>query len=130
MKNKKTGFKELIISFKTTIENTYNVYIVDISGKSPWPLFRHESFQLWESQITAFFIAKTNDYVTINQDGISLISLDSFDKKYIKSADGQEKMIHAIESVNYLKVDAENFIHFDFSGHTKKIKIIQQFLVH
>ena len=32
MKNKKTGFKELIISFKTTIENTYNVYIVDISG--------------------------------------------------------------------------------------------------
>jgi hypothetical protein len=66
MRNRKTGFKELIISFKTVIENTYNVYIVDISGKSPWPLFRHESFQLWESQITAFFLEKTLDYVTIN----------------------------------------------------------------
>jgi hypothetical protein len=66
MKNKKSGFKELIISFKTVIENTYNVYIVDISGDKPWPLFRHESFQLWETQITAFFINKTNDYVTIN----------------------------------------------------------------
>lgn len=88
MKNKKTGLKELIVSFKTVTENTYNVYIVDISQDEPIPLFRHESFQLWETQITAFFIKKTNDYVTINQDGISLISLDSFDKRYIKSADG------------------------------------------
>lgn len=89
MKNQKTGFKELIISFKTVIENTYNVYIVDISDeKNPIPLFRHESFQLWESQIAAFFINKTSDYITINEEGISLISLDSFDKRYIKSADG------------------------------------------
>jgi hypothetical protein len=124
MKNKKTGFKELIISFKTVIENTYNVYIVDISSDDPWPLFRHESFQLWETQIAAFFINKTNDYVTINGEGISLISLDSFDKRYIKSADGQEKMIHAIESVNYLKVDPNNFIHFDFSGPNRQIKIV------
>ena len=65
-KNKTTNFKELIVSFKTSIENTYNVYIVDISGDEPWPLFRHESFQLWETQITAFFIGKTMDYITIN----------------------------------------------------------------
>lgn len=127
MRNKNTGFKELIISFKTVVENTYNVYIVDISQGEPWPLFRHESFQLWETQITAFFIHKTNDYVTINQDGISLISLESFDKKYVKSADGQEKMIHAIESVNYLKVDLNNFIHFDFASPIKKLRIVQQF---
>ena len=66
MRDKKTGYKELIVSFKTVIENTYNVYIIDISKEDPWPLFRHESFQLWETQITAFFITKTNDYVTIN----------------------------------------------------------------
>jgi hypothetical protein len=65
-KNKTTNLKELIVSFKTVVENTYNVYIVDISGDEPWPLFRHESFQLWESQITAFFISKTMDYITIN----------------------------------------------------------------
>lgn len=99
------------------MSNTYNIYIVDISGENPWPLFRHESFQLWESKIAAFFLKKTSDYVMINQDGISLICLESFDKRYIKSADGQEKMIHAIESVNYLKVDKDNFIYFDFSSH-------------
>ena len=121
-------FKELIVSYKTTITNTYNVYIVDISVDEPWPLFRHESFQLWESQITAFFIEKNNDYVTINRDGISLISLDSFDKKYIKSADGQEKMIHSIESANYLKAHPNNFIYFDFAGNNKVINIVQQFM--
>jgi hypothetical protein len=44
MRNKKSGFKELIVSFKTINVNTYNVYIVDISEKNPTPLFRHESF--------------------------------------------------------------------------------------
>lgn len=66
MRNKNNGYKELIVSFKTVVENTYNVYIVDISKDEPVPLFRHESFQLWETQITAFFIKKTRDYVTIN----------------------------------------------------------------
>lgn len=127
MRNPKTNFKELIVSYKTVVSNCYNVYIVDISGEHPWPLFRHESFQLWESQITAFFIHKNNDYVTINSDGISMISLDSFDKKYIKSANGQEKMIHSIESVNYLKSNHNNFIYFDFSGPQKLINVVQQF---
>ena len=43
-KNKKSGYKELIVSYKTINSNTYNVYIVDISGETPIPLFRHESF--------------------------------------------------------------------------------------
>lgn len=115
------------MSYKTILSNCYNVYIVDISKERPWPLFRHESFQLWESQITAFFLKSTSDYVTINKDGISLISLDCFDKRYIKSADGQEKMIHSIESVNYLKVDKDNFIYFDFSGEKKIVNVVQQF---
>jgi hypothetical protein len=63
----------------------------------------------------------------INQAGISLISLGSFDKRYIKTANGQEKMIHAIESINYLKVDPENFVFFDFAGPKKLLKIEQQF---
>jgi hypothetical protein len=38
------GYKELIVSYKTINENTYNVYIVDIAGVAPIPIFRHESF--------------------------------------------------------------------------------------
>ena len=33
-------------------------------------------------------------------------------------------MIHAIQSVNYLKVDPNNFIHFDFSSPNKKLRIV------
>ena len=44
MRNKKTKYKELIVSYKTVSENTYNVYICDISSDRPCPVFRHESF--------------------------------------------------------------------------------------
>ena len=49
IRNYKEQHKELVVSYKTINENTYNVYIVDISGLEPIPIFRHESFQLWES---------------------------------------------------------------------------------
>ena len=52
-----------------------------------------------------------------------MISLGSFDKRYVKTANGQEKMVHAIESINYLKVDPENFVFFDFAGPKKLLKI-------
>ena len=49
VRNEKERFKELIVSYKTINENTFNIFIVDISGVEPIPLYRHESFQLWES---------------------------------------------------------------------------------
>lgn len=47
----KAPFKELVIGFKTIYINTYNVVIQDISGdvEKRTTLYRHESFQLWES---------------------------------------------------------------------------------
>jgi hypothetical protein len=44
VRNEKECYKELIVSYKTINENTYNVFIVDISGVEPIPLYRHESF--------------------------------------------------------------------------------------
>jgi hypothetical protein len=52
----------------------------------------------------------------INRDGISVISLAAGQKRTIKDFNGQEKMIHPLESANYLKVDGDNFINFEFSG--------------
>jgi len=60
----------------------------------------------------------------INRDGISVISLGSSLKRSIKDSSGQEKMIHPLESTNYLKVDKDNFIQFDFSGQKKVINIL------
>ena len=45
----KNRLKELVLSYKTIHSNVYTVMVVDISRKTPWPLYRHESFQLWES---------------------------------------------------------------------------------
>ena len=112
MRNEKKKLKELVVSYKSININTYNVYVVDISGDNPWPLFRHESFQLWESQSSAFYLEKSKDYVMINRDGISVLSLGSFQKKNVTARNGQAKMIHSLESANYLKVDPNNNLTF------------------
>ena len=51
--NHGANYKELVISFKTIYINTYNVTIMDISseGSDTHTLYRHESFQLWESKV-------------------------------------------------------------------------------
>jgi len=50
VRNKKKKFKELVVSFKTIFINVYNVCVMDISNhRNIRTIFRHESFQLWES---------------------------------------------------------------------------------
>lgn len=36
-------------------------------------------------------------------------------------------MLHSLESINYLKVDSENCVLFDFAGDDKEISIQQQY---
>ena len=122
---KESKLKELVVSYKTIHSNVYNVQVCDISRNTPWPIYKHESFQLWESQISAFYIDKNREFVMINRDGISVMSLASGTKRSVKACNGQEKMIHPLESTNYLKVDKDNFINFEFSGNKKVINIQQ-----
>lgn len=77
LRNPVNNFKELIISYKTIFINTYTVRVIDISTEDPWPIYSHESFQLWESQVTGFFLEKTMDFVTINREGINVLTLAS-----------------------------------------------------
>jgi hypothetical protein len=46
----------------------------------------------------------------INRDGISVMALGSEGKRSIKAQNGQEKMIHPLESTSYLKVESDNYI--------------------
>ena len=56
-KCKEKGYKELIISYKTIYMNTYNVTVIDITSPTVFKtIFRHESFQLWESPIKGFMV--------------------------------------------------------------------------
>ena len=53
------------------------------------------------------------DYVILTQNGIDVIALGSFDKRIITGKDGQERVIHCLEQINYLKVDPDNLIEFE-----------------
>lgn len=57
-------------------------------------------------------ISNNNTFVTLNRDGINVFSLNSTNKRKIKDANGDDRIIHSFESVNYLKLDPANAIVF------------------
>jgi len=56
--------------------------------------------------------SKNNDFVIINREGINLIALGDTDTREIIDSDGNERIIHSLASMNYLKVDKGNFIKY------------------
>jgi len=90
-------------------------------------LFRHESFQLWESQITGFYLSKNKDFVTINREGINVITLNANDRRAVTACNGQEQMIHSLASTNYLKIETSNFILFEFATDNKVVSIMHEY---
>jgi hypothetical protein len=134
LRNPKEGYKELVISYKTIYINTYNVTIMDISNVS-WDkevtqqstLFRHESFQLWESEIKGLILENNKDFVTLSKAGVNILALGSEPKRIVKDAQGNERMIHSLESVNFLKIDPENYVLFECAEEDRIISIQQEF---
>lgn len=71
-----SGLKELVISYKTIYINTYNVMVMDISVDGDQSiLFRHESFQLWESESSGLLLDKNKDFITLNKNGMQVLAL-------------------------------------------------------
>ena len=75
-------------------------------------MYRHESFQLWESEINGTLLHNTNDFITVNRDGINVFALGSTQKRPIIDANGDARMINSLESMNYLKLDPINVLVF------------------
>ena len=118
-------FKELIISYKTININTYNVTVMDIHDKTnnQVTLFRHESFQLWESEVRGFVIRGKKDFCILSKSGLNILALGAIDKRMVMDENQNERMIHSLESVNYLKVAPENYILFECAQANKVISI-------
>lgn len=85
LSNSQMGFKEICISYKSIYINTYTIMILDVTPGvvDQSIMFRHESFQLWESHVSSSLISKNNDFVTLNKDGINVFALGSKDKRPI-----------------------------------------------
>ena len=127
LRNFNKGLKELIVSYKSIFINTYNVVCMDISvDEEQTIIFRHESFQLWESESMGLLLNKNKDFVTLNKDGMQVLSLGSNEKRHVKDDTGMDRMIHSLESYNFLKVDSNNFLLFECAKHDKRAISIQQ----
>lgn len=129
LRNAERMYKELVLSYKTIYLNTYNITILDISQqetKNENAVFRHESFQLWESPCTGFLVEGNKEFVHLNKLGINITSLSEIDKRVIEGNDTQHKVLHSLESINYLKVDPGNFIEFDSETGDRIIRIQQK----
>ena len=121
---RKDNLKEVIISFKQIYINTYNIISMDFNDTDdsltdtlPTLIFRHERFQLWESEIQGFLTKKSLTFVTVNRQGINIVGLDPTEKRKepVKDSEGFERILHTLESMNYLKVEDKNSLYFDCS---------------
>jgi hypothetical protein len=117
---------EMVISFKTIHENTYTVLVVDI--KSARTIFKHTSYQLWESPVKGFLNTKTNDFIILNKFGTHFIRLDH-NKPRRRMNVGREVMVHSLGSINYMKIEEGNIINFEFAkSKHQSIEIQQQYI--
>jgi hypothetical protein len=91
----------MVVSFKSIGINTFNVIVINLETK----LIRywHESYQLWESEVTGFCL-KTNDFLILSKEGKNVLTLGEKKNRQLTDIDGQKRLIHALGSCNYLKI--------------------------
>ena len=121
LRDEKHNYKEIVIAYKTIFINVYTIMVIDQNHKSGQPLlYRHESFQLWESEINGILLKNTNDFVAVNRDGINVFALGSIQQRTIQDVAGDMRMMNSLESMNYLKLDPTNVIVFANQNMAKR----------
>ena len=106
--------------------NTYNVMVLDVSHEAEQNIiFRHESHQIWESECFGFLLHGKKDFVKINLHGLYVLSLGTEQKRYFKDDQGTSKVMHSLESVNYMKIDRQNYLLFECSKGGERCITIQ-----
>ena len=127
LRDREKGYKELVISYKTIYINTYNVHVMDITQEGQPTLYKHESFQLWESESKGLLLQNRGDFLKLSKAGAEIIALGSEQKRMIVDDLGNDRILHSLESVNYLKIDPDNFITFECADENKIISVYQEY---
>lgn len=126
-RDEERGYKEVVLSYKTIYINTYNVHVMDITQEGQPTLYKHESFQLWESESKGLLLHNRDDFLKLSKSGAEIIALGSEQKRHIVDDLKNDRFLHSLESVNYLKIDPENFITFECADDNKIISVYQEF---
>ena len=72
-------------------------------------------------------MSSAKDFVSLSKSGISIMALGNLSKKCVRDRAGNDRMIHSLESANYLKVEPQNFILFECSDENKIITVTQEY---
>ena len=99
----------IVISFKSIGINTYNVFVIDINTKLI--RFWFEGNQFWEMPVKGFLL-DTHDFMWLNKDGINVICIAEREPRLLTDSMGQLRTMHALGSMNYLKIEPSNHILF------------------
>lgn len=110
MHDEEHGYKELVISYKTIYINTYTVHVMDLTCEDQPTIFRHESFQLWESESRGILLRNQKDFLKLSKTGANILALGHIQKRKISDKQGHHLIVHSLESMCYLKLDNGNSV--------------------
>lgn len=118
--------REIVIGYKSIYINVYTIVVLDITSADSEQtiIFSHEAFQLWESAISGLFL-QTKEFVTLNKDGMNVVSLSSNHRRALRDNLGNDRMVHSLESMSCLKIDHENMIKYSCQKFEKREITIQ-----
>lgn len=72
----------------------------------------------------SFLNNKSNDYISLSKDGLSILGLDSKNQmKYLTDNHGTRYLVHSLASCNYLKIDTQNHILFECSNQDRILNV-------
>lgn len=103
--------KELIISFKTQLRNTYNFIVIDIETNPNRFVFNHEIFHVYEQYITGILLF-SNDFLTITNEKLCAVSVSRGEgEREIHSQDDfTKRKFHSLQECSYLQLHKNNHI--------------------
>lgn len=74
-------------------------------------------------------LQKNKDFITVNKMGMQVLGLGQKEKRAIVDSDGADRMIHSLESCNFLKLDSNNYVLYECSKSDQMvIQIDQEYL--
>jgi hypothetical protein len=72
-------------------------------------------------------IEKNKDFITLSRAGISILALGDREKSKVRDSSGMDKIVHSIESLDFLKVDKNNMMLFECAEEDRIVSIYQEY---
>ena len=72
-------------------------------------------------------LVKSHDFVILSKVGLNLLALGTQDKRILKDDEGNEKAVHSLQSMNYLKVHTSNYVLFECAEGDIIVSVQQEF---